>query len=205
MLRGGRLTAVWQALTVDPGADPYLDVLAVQLATGQRIGELSRSRPSHISLEDATWVIPERDTKNHYPQRLFLSPQVLRILSARITEGRRRFVFPVRNTTAGHVREDTANKRLKALQASLEIEAPVSTHGLRKTALTHIAGETLAFPEGVRQRVANHMPRDPLQAVYVRERWDGKAREAWMAWGAYLDSLLVDDRRVVMLHPARGA
>ena len=204
VLRGGRLAVVWRALTAESGADAYLDVLAVQLATGQRIGELSRAKPGHVSLEDGTWLIPGGDTKNGYPQRLFLSPQVIRILEARITGGRQRFIFPVRNAQAGHVRADTSNVRLKALQATLEIDSPVSTHGLRKTALTHIAGEVLSFPDGVRQRIANHMPRDPLQATYVRERWDGKAREAWQAWGAYLDSFGSEDDKIIVLKE-RGA
>ena len=124
-LHKDELPRFFQALADEPNST-LRDFFLVSPLTGARRANVLTMRWEQINFTDATWRIP--DTKNHTPQTLPLTKEMLTILSERQKETKGDWVFPGRSK--GHLKEPkTAWKRILK-RAGLD---NLRIHDLRRT------------------------------------------------------------------------
>ena len=128
-----------------------------------------------------------RGTKNGSPHVVDLSPQALDVLNG-CPRHENDLVFTMTGKTAvsGFSR---AKARLDGLMAMRigQGGAPWRTHDIRRSVATHMA-EQLGINEGVIERILNHRMQG-VKAVYQRQEYRERRREALLRWGAFIEAL----------------
>jgi integrase len=125
-LQNDELPRFFAALAEEPN-DTMRDFFLVALLTGARRQNVLSMRWEDINFERAEWRIDL--TKNGTPQTVTLSPEVVGILEARITERAGTFVFPG-NGESGHLVEPKKGWKRVLERAGLE---NLRIHDLRRT------------------------------------------------------------------------
>jgi len=180
------LPALWWALKRARG-QVDLDVAAMMLLTGCRIGETRLAKWADIDLDAATWTIPAADAKGKRDHVVHLSPQAVELLGSRLS--RSPWVFPNPNTRDGLVDQQAPGKRLQKLMRTLKLDTTrVSAHSCRKTLDTWTDQHDICS-DNVRRRLLNQVNPDQLRRRYSGADHGEAAREVWRRWGEYLDGL----------------
>jgi integrase len=122
----GELPRFFEALQEEPN-ETIRDYFLVSLLTGARRSNVLAMRWKEITIEDATWRIPE--TKNGTPQTVTLGEEVLEILRHRRKNTRSFFVFPGPGKT-GHLVEPKRGWKRLLNGAGIE---DLRIHDLRRT------------------------------------------------------------------------
>ena len=184
----------------------------LMLATGCRVGEISRATWSAIDLAGRVWTIPAEFAKNAKEHKIYLSAFAAKWFEVLKTEdGCSDWVFPAANKPGEHVCVKSITKQIGDRQrdgspmqnrsqavASLKLcGGDWTPHDLRRTAAT-LAGE-LGTPPYVIERMLNHQQRNPLERIYQRQSLEAEQREGWRLLGERLDLLTGDSPKVVTL------
>jgi integrase len=181
---------------------PFGPVLHLLLLTGQRRDEVAGMRWSEIDFITGVWRFPghhillsgrERRTKNTEDHEVDLSAQAFAILNGCPRESSvDGYVF----TTNGKTQVSGFSKIKNRLDAKmghfLETDlTPWRIHDLRRTAATHM-GDQLDIDQGVIERCLNHISgtQGGLIGTYQRQHYREKRRNAFHAWGEFVDQLL---------------
>jgi integrase len=181
-----------QAFLTDPEACTRLPKLAhamtVLLLTGQRRGELARTKWSEIDFNAKTWTIPDENSKTGRGHVVPLSGWALEELQAlkRLAD-RSRWVLP---TDGGGESADPA-LLTRGLARCLERfkkrgVAAFNLHDLRRTCRTGLS--RLKVEPHIAERVLNHV-QPGVAGVYDRFEYLDEKRAALEKWAAHLASL----------------
>lgn len=159
-----------------------------------RPGELRTARWDDIDLEAAEWRFTA--SKTGTPHIVPLSTQAIAILEdLRPVTQRSEYVFP---SLRGAKRPMSENAITVALRTIGFDGSTMTGHGFRAMART-ILDEVLGFrPDFIEHQLA-HAVRDPNGRAYNRTAHLLERRKMMQAWADYLDTLRVDDRKVVPL------
>lgn len=184
------------------------------LATCCRIGELLKARWEHIDLEQATWRIPEENSKNGKAHTIFLSAfAVENFRRVRGINGANPWCYPDRSGERA-VSDKTITKQLGDRQRSPDqrmsgrsksttsLTLPNgkwTPHDLRRTGAT-LMTKLGVLPE-VAERCLNHIEENRVKRIYQRHSYEGEMREAWCLLGERLELLTRDTENVVTLVP----
>lgn len=146
--------------------------LSLQLATGQRLGEVLTidARPLRdLDLGNAVWTIPAAKAKNGITHTVPLTRWAQSIIEAAMPGAGRR-LLPV---TA-----DTVREHMRALVARLEMER-ATPHDLRRTVATWLG--SLGYDRNIQDRILNHKDQS-VGGIYDRYSYDAEKRAALQAW-----------------------
>lgn len=190
------------------------------LATGVRVGELSRAKASDFSLKARTWHIPAEATKTGVEHMVYLSDFALGHVEALLAlRGTSAYLLPGRSddpTDDRHVDEKFVSKsihdrqrdkplkgRAKASSALVLPRGKWTPHDLRRTMASRM--RELDVSSDVVELCLNHV-RQGIEAVYQTSKLVAMQRAAWDAWGAELERLMtLDASNVVELHHEQRA
>lgn len=165
-------------------AYPFGSILQVLLLTGQRRGEVSEMKWSHIDFETATWTIPAERAKNGLAHDVPLSSAVLSILGSLPRFAGSDFVFTTTGTTpvSGFGR------------AKDRIDDAIGTsdwwvHDLRRTAASGMA--RIGISPHIIEKVLNHKSGiiSGVAAVYNRYSYAEEKREALEQWAKTISEI----------------
>jgi integrase len=193
------LRALW--LSAEQLGYPFGPLWQMLILTGQRLNEVAGARWEEINLDDALWSIPGRlmgedgsrirGTKNTAAHWVDLSPQALRVLDDCPRQSGP-YVFSVtgRTPVSGFSK---VKARLDSLMSQHLRHQPDAwrNHDIRRSVATHMA-EELGIDEGVIERILNHKPHG-IKAVYQRQQYRERRREALLEWGALVAELVADE------------
>jgi integrase len=161
---------------------PFRQFIPLLLATGQRRGELSKMRWSHIDRDAKQWVIPAELSKNGKPHVVPLSDLTLKLLAEvpRFPDCDLVFTKTRRSSISGFSR---AIGRIHAQSQTSDWRF----HDLRRTAASGMA--RLGIAPHVVEKTLNHISGtiSGIAAVYNRYGYDAERREALNKWGEFLD------------------
>jgi len=193
------LRALW--LSAEQLGYPFGPLWQTLILTGQRLNEVAGARWAEINGEDGVWTIPGRlmgedgsrirGTKNTAAHWVDLSPQALDVLT-RCPRQQGPYVFSVTGRTPVSGFSKT-KARLESLMSQHLDQQPKAwrNHDIRRSVATHMA-EELSVDEGVIERILNHKPQG-IKAVYQRQQYRDRRREALLEWGRLVAELVADE------------
>ena len=168
------------------------------LATGARVGELSKSRWKDFDLAAGTWHIPAENSKNGRPHLVHLSEfaraQLARLASMRESD----FVFAGRNAHTSmdektlskairdRLRDKPLKKRTKRLGALRLPTGNWSPHDLRRTFASRLGD--LNIDPHIIERCLNHVQQG-IVGVYQRQEYLAERRLAFEKMGSLLQDV----------------
>jgi len=203
VLSGDEIKTLWHALgNTRPPKESYEKgkwtpmsegsaiALKLQLATAQRIGEVTGMPWSEVDLAGGWWTIAGERSKNGLPHRVPLSKLARTLLErARVLGKDSAYVFPAR-TREGRpdapIPYGVVDYALRRTREQLEL-APFTPHDLRRTAASCMTGA--GVPRLVVQKILNHAERG-ITAVYDRHSYDQEKRKALELWARTLVKLV---------------
>ena len=185
------------------------------LATGCRVGEISRAKWAVVDLVNGVWTIPKDDAKNGKAHRIYLSCFAVKwfesLKPAESGKSGSEWVFPAMNRLGEHVclksiakqigdrqRDSAPMKNRSQATAALKLSGGAWTpHDLRRTAAT-LAGSLGVQPMTI-ERILNHQNQNPLIRIYQRQDLEAEQREGWRLIGERLELLTSGAANVVTL------
>ena len=185
----------------------------LMLATGARVGELSRAKWAAVDLAGKVWDIPKEDAKNKKGHTIYLSDFAIKWFDA-IRNGDAeglgsQWVFPAMNKSDEHVclksiakqvadrqRDTPPMKNRSQATGALKLSGGSWTpHDLRRTAATMAGG--LGVQPMTIERMLNHQNLNPLIRIYQHQALEAEQREGWRLLGARLELLTSGAANVV--------
>jgi len=193
------LRALW--LSAEQLGYPFGPLWQMLILTGQRRNEVAGARWEEIDLDNAVWHIPGRlmgedgsrlrGTKNTAAHWVDLAPQALDVLSACPRQnGPYVFSQTGRTPVSGFSKVKARLDSLMSQHLGRQPEA-WRNHDIRRSVATHMA-EELSVDEGVIERILNHKPQG-IKAVYQRQQYRERRREALLEWGRLVAELVADE------------
>jgi len=193
------LRALW--LSAEQLGYPFGPLWQMLILTGQRLNEVAGARWEEIDLDNAVWHIPGRlmgedgsrlrGTKNTAAHWVDLAPQALDVLSACPRQnGPYVFSQTGRTPVSGFSKVKARLDSLMSQHLGRQPEA-WRNHDIRRSVATHMA-EELSVDEGVIERILNHKPQG-IKAVYQRQQYRERRREALLEWGRLVAELVADE------------
>lgn len=172
------------------------DAIELLWLTGCRASEVCGAHTSEI--EGDVWTIPGTRTKNGKSHTVMLSTQAVALIKKQdIKKG---FIFPNKNTDAGHLRRETLLNKMKAALPVLELEN-VRLHDCRNNLTNFLANNEHHIE--IRDRLLNHSGSHGADASYNSATMNKTARKAWQAWADHLQVLTSSN--VTKLKPKKRA
>ena len=168
------------------------------LATGVRVGELSKARWEDVDLDQGVWVIPEYNAKN---QRRFVIPlSAYAMTQVRLLHRLRADDYLLTSSRYGRVYCEKAVTRLirdrnratplkgrTPLAGTLRLaEGTWTPHDLRRTMASRMGD--IGIAPHIIERCLNHIPQG-IVAVYQRQHYEEELAEAFRRWGQQLHEL----------------
>lgn len=187
-LTDDELRAIWNTLRDE--SESWAGVLAVQLMTGQRPGEVCSMEWRHVKQD--RWVIPAEIAKNRREHVVPLPDAVQSFLSSLPHRGR--YVFPA-SKVPGPIEPARINRKLTALLEREGIEH-FGPHKLRAAVATRL--EALGVPHKHIQAVLNHIRQDVTSQHYAKYDHFNEKLQALARWCAELDRIVNDRDEVVV-------
>ncbi len=188
------IASLWRALD-----NPELAIsktirlaLKLQLATGQRKGEVVGAEWAEFDLDEKVWTIPAGRAKNKLAHRVPLSPLALSVLRAANIEQQKgaaldapSWLFPSPRTgspVTGPAVDHAMRNNRDALGTG-----DATPHDLRRTAASHMT--SIGISRLVVSKILNHA--EPgVTAVYDRHSYDREKRAALDAWSSRLEEII---------------
>ncbi len=204
------IKAVWAAKAVDGPKDPddktavegirpvMLAAMKVQLATGQRAGEVLAMRWSDVKEQDRerTWTVPAEIAKNGKEHLVPLAPQVWALIEAQRPapdadpKQASAYVFPAwaKKTRDKPVSTSNFAHVVAKVQSELKLEH-FTSHDLRRTAATKMA-EAGVLPHVI-EAVLNHSSgsKSGVAGIYNRANYYTEMKRALVQWAKLLDRI----------------
>lgn len=168
-------------------------VLKLALATGQRIGEVSGTHKSELTLDGPTpiWVIPGSRCKNGKSNRVPLSPIAVELFKEAIAlNDASPWVFASALGEDGPIDPHAPTKAVERARKMVAI-GDFRAHDLRRTAATSMA--ELGINPHTISLVLNHISARKgtiTGRVYIHYSYDREKREALDAWSKRLSEIL---------------
>ncbi|MFC3615070.1 tyrosine-type recombinase/integrase [Lutimaribacter marinistellae] len=164
--------------------------MQLQLLTCARIGEVMGAEWSEIDLDAQTWLQPAAKTKNGDAHLVMLPTQAVALLRAAEEAQKDNpspLVFPQLRDRKKPVSTARVQEALINAREEHGINPEFTTHIIRKACLTWLAEQ--GCNEDLRNRVSNHRPSNPIDAIYTAASLNGPAREWIQKWADHLDGL----------------
>ena len=196
VLNDNEIRAVWHVF--DELGPVMGGVFKVQLATGQRGGEVKHMRWSDLELDAGWWTVPSERSKNNLSHRVPLSRLAMsELILLKDLTGDHEWVFassarlgrPISNI-------QKATQRVRTLSGVKDF----IPHDLRRTAATYMT--SMGISRLVVAKILNHMEKG-VTRVYDRHSYDSEKRGALDAWTRKLELILSDSEITVIPFPAR--
>jgi integrase len=150
--------------------------------TAQRRTEVASMRWSDVDLDEATWIIPAKETKSGRTHLVPLSKPVVELLKSAPRLGDYVFTHDGETHVSGYAK---AKARLDSFIAAAGVQIePWRLHDLRRTAATHMV--RLGVSEEVVGRVLNHASKGVTAKVYALHTYAPEKRSALDRWAAEL-------------------
>jgi len=158
-----------------------------------RPGELRRAEWSEIDLQAKQWNIPGSKMKMGEAHIVPLSTQAVAVLEElHPLTGQGRYLFPSVRSPRDPMSDNTVNAALRRLGYTTE---DMTGHGFRTMASTLL--HELGWNTDAIERQLAHAERDPIKAAYNRAQHLPERRRMMQAWADYLDTLRLNERKVV--------
>lgn len=168
------------------------------LATGARVGELSKAQWSHIDENAQTWTIPETNSKNNREHLIHLSPfamtQIATLKKVKCSD----YLFAGRDTKKpisekliskairDRIRRVPLKRRTPKTGSLLLAGGEWSPHDLRRTMASRMGD--LGVEPHIIERCLNHTQQG-IVGVYQRQEYLAARKEAFHLWGNALNQL----------------
>jgi integrase len=178
----------------------------IMLATGCRVGELTRARWEHVDIDLGIWKIPAENAKNGAPLTVALSDfaqQQFELLKK--SSDSSDWCLPNRHDddhvcikslckqiTDRQRTNDAMKHRSKKLTSLALPGGHWTPHDLRRTASTLMAGTLKVQPEVI-ERCLNHKEQNQMKRIYQRYDYQSEMNAAWGKLGRLLAALIRDD------------
>ena len=192
-LSDSEIRSFWSGLPETKIPLPQQLALKILLLTGQRRGELTKSRVTHFDLDAAIWTIPpelinKKKSRDVAPHEVPLSSLAVELVRELLTiNGGSIWMLPSPRKDT-HVSEGFLTRTLGRNRNQFDIDEPFNVHDLRRTLATRL-GE-LGIPHHIMQRVLNHEPPDITARVYDQHHYLPEKRQALDAWTYRLEEIL---------------
>lgn len=177
---------------------PFGHYLRTLTLTAQRRTEVAAMRWKDVDLDEATWIIPAKETKSARTHLVPLSKPVVELLREVPRLGEYVFTHDGETHISGYAK---AKSRLDAFIAANDFKAePWRLHDLRRSAATHMV--RLGVSEEVVGRVLNHAAKGVTAKVYALHTYAPEKRSALDRWAAEVMRAVSGSQRdnVVPLH-----
>ena len=210
ILSADEIRTFWNGLADAPMSAALKVMLKLQLATGQRKGELVGAALSEFDFDEGVWTVPAERVKNGIAHRVPLSPLTLELIEearavaqqaeiARVEKlpgvkpREPEWLFPSPHGN-GPIKPKTVNNALQiAMEPTERGKDPainlknMTPHDLRRTAASGIT--SLGINRLVVSKILNHVETG-VTAVYDRHSYDAEKRHALEAWASHLEGIL---------------
>ena len=199
VLTRDEIKAVWAAKAVegkkDPGdktavagiRDSMLSAIKVQLATGQRAGEVLSMRWSDIKTDERErwWVVPAEIAKNGKEHVVPLAPQVWALIDK---QSRASDLVFAPHRAKGRMSTSAYAQVVDRVRAELEL-AHFTSHDLRRSAATKMA-EAGVLPHVI-EALLNHSSgsKSGVAGIYNRANYFSEMKRALVQWAKQLDRI----------------
>lgn len=193
------IKAFWEGLHDAPMGERSRLILKIILATAQRPGEVCGATKAELNLENGSWLIPSKRTKNKEAHFVPLSKLAAKLFKQALSlSGDSDFIFssrPRKGRALGLTAAIQVNALSHAMRLSLKelgLKAkPATPHDLRRTAATHMA--RLGIPNHNVGRVLNHgteMRRTITSRVYIHYDYANEKKLALESWASELSRIV---------------
>jgi integrase len=188
VLSDHELAAVWRAT----GDDAFGRVVKLLMLLGQRRTEVGGMAWSELDLEQGTWTIPARRSKNHRAHTLPLSSLALRII--------RSVSHLVGRDTLFGDRADSGLTGWARPKAALDARLgdkvkPWTLHDLRRSCATHMA-DLGVQPHIIEQLLNHHSGHKAGPAgIYNRSSYEREVKAALALWSDHVRTLVEGGER----------
>jgi len=164
-------------------------VLKLILVTAQRKGEILNAEKSEFDLDNCLWTIPSERSKNKLAHRVPLTLLAMDLLEeARNQSGDSRYLFP--SPRGDKPMLGSAVSRAILNNRELFAIDQFTPHDLRRTTASHMT--SIGISRLVVAKILNHAE-GGVTAIYDRHGYDKEKRQALIAWGRRLDSILAGE------------
>lgn len=189
-LKGKYLKSYLKNFDTADFSDDVRNVLKLQLWCNTRISEPALMDWREVDLDEGIWTIPARRTKTNAQHDVMLPAQAIKLLKSLKPKSSGRvfgFVEMRPENVINHIAEQVRKNREHLGVVNPDM-APFTTHSLRHTGQTFLAG--LKCPVEVRDRIANHKPAESIMSNrYNASDYDEDAREWLQTMADKLDEL----------------
>ncbi len=216
ILSADEIRTFWNGLADAPMTPAVRLALKLELATGQRKGELVGAALSEFDFDEGVWTIPAGRAKNGIAHRVPLSPLALVLIEEARAVARQAEIARAKKLPGAEPHEPewlfpsprgdepikprAVNFALRrGLRPGKDGKAPairlddVTPHDLRRTAASGMA--SLGINRLVIAKILNHVE-NSVTAIYDRHSYDKEKRHALVAWAAHLEGILSGKPRV---------
>jgi integrase len=190
--------------------------ISIALATGCRIGELTKAKWEHVNFETSSWLIPQENSKNGRPFKIKLSDFAKNeFLNLRNQTQNAIWCLPSRDGNT-HLNSKTITKQIGDRQTELnknqlqlknrssQTNALVlsggrwTPHDLRRTAATIMT--KLGVLPNIADRCLNHLEQNRLRKVYQQYGYEEEMASAWCLLGQRLEVLQTNSSNVLVVN-----
>ena len=184
----------------------------IQLATCCRIGEILSAKWEHVDLDNATWRIPEENSKNGKAHVVYLSPfAVSQFQKLKAINGTGEWCYPDRTgeksvcskTITVQIRDRQRGKALSnrssAPDALILSGGEWTPHDLRRTGATMMT--KLGVLPAVVEKCLNHTEQNRVLRTYQHHNYENEQREAWRLLGERIEIILNAGENVIPFRP----
>jgi len=209
ILPRGELKAIWGAISVKGLRAPMLAAIKLELATGQRAGEVLSMRWSDLHVEDREhlWIVPASIAKNGREHIVPLVPQVWALIEAQRPAKdadpakASPYVFAAYSSKKREKPISTSDFAhcINAMREGLKLDH-FTSHDLRRTAATKMA-EAKVLPHVI-EAVLNHVSgaRAGVAGIYNRASYHTEKRRALAQWAKQLDRIAKDQTGAIVVN-----
>lgn len=180
------------------------------LLTGVRKGEFIGATWKEIDWDRATWTIPKERMKADREHVVYLSEQVLDILttfqtcfpsSKYLHPGRYESDVPISNATLNRTIEATVKLINEKRDPATEEFETFSVHDLRRTFSTRL--NDALFPEALIEACLAHVKKDQVAAAYNHAKHAAPRRALMQGWADMVDCWLRDESAKAVIQAAK--
>lgn len=197
VLSSDELKTLWHALEKIPNENSSIHnikmseqtklVLKLQLALGQRKGEVTSAEWSEIDINAGLWTIPAEKAKNGQAHRVPLNSLAKELLhEIKQLSNNSRFLFPAKIKDAPITGTSIDHAVRRSSFTGIKAWTP---HDLRRTVASHIT--SIGIPRLVVSKILNHVE-NSITAVYDRHGYDDEKFNALETWSEKLKKIIND-------------